>query len=86
MNGSIFNSLRIAKHGTLSRIGEIQCLMSVGEDSKSILDDKSDLLLNSLPKKEIYGILRPDKSTSTFIVQLINIFGNNGGFDLSYPN
>jgi hypothetical protein len=74
-------SLRVQPRGTLARLGIYTCRKSDDNDDKNLLEDNSDFLQNSLQKKEIYGILRPERSRSSAIVGLVTIFGEAGGFD-----
>ena len=51
-----------------------------GHREKIIPDDSPDILLNSIENKEIYAILRPERVKCLLLVQLLNFFGQEGGF------
>ncbi len=74
-------SLRVQQATSISRIGTILCRKGDDEFDKEAIDDTSDILLNSLVSKEIYCIMRPDKDSHEYIVTLLNMFGEMGGFD-----
>jgi len=67
-------SIRIQRPNTIAKIGE-------GKVEENDIGDTSDVLLNSTEGVECYGILRSDKVKSLPIVQLVNIFGEQGGFE-----
>lgn len=74
-------SLRIQKRGSLAKQGYILCKKSEDEDDKEAIDDNGDILINAPINKETYCVLRPDKLSCESVVRLLNIFGNEGGFD-----
>ena len=75
------HSLRIQKPGSLARKGLLKCNKNEDEDDKKHLDDAGDVLLNSLHGKETFAVLRPDKSRSEILVDLLNAFGRASGFE-----
>lgn len=74
-------SLRIQKPGTIAKMGKFACKKTLDEDGKESVEDTSDVLLNSAEEKEVYAVVRQEKAKSAAIVDMINAFGENCGFD-----
>ncbi len=74
-------SLRIQRLGSLARLGAFKCNKTEDEDDKKSLQDASDVLLNSLPKKTVHAVPRAEKSKCMTLVELLNTFGRAGGFE-----
>ena len=74
-------SLRVQNANTLGKIGVIKCKKSEDTEEKMLPDDTSDVLLNSINSKEIFAIPRQERLKCVLLVQLLNLFGQEGGFD-----
>ena len=74
-------SIRIQKPMTLTKVGKIACKKIYDEEDNEIIDDSSDILINSAKGINTYAVLRSEKVKSMPIVDMINAFGNKGGFD-----
>lgn len=73
-------SLKIQRPGTIARFGKIACKKLLDEDEHEIIDDTNDILINCIENYNTYAVLRPVKSRSKAIVEIVNTFGEIGGF------
>jgi len=74
-------SLRIQPPTSLSHTGYIECKSGDREYDRITVDDKKDILLNSPRGVKIFCVERGDKENQEFVVNLLNNFGIEGGFD-----
>jgi hypothetical protein len=74
-------SLRIQAAKSLSHEGYIECKSGDREYDKFTVNDTCDIILNSPGGLFNFCIERTDKESSEFVVNLLNEFGVNNGFD-----
>lgn len=74
-------SLLIQKEGTIARIGNYTCKKNEEDTEAVIINDTGDVLFNCLANKPTYSLIRSEKPRSQILVELINTFGESGGFE-----
>ena len=74
-------SIRIQPINSISKQGYIECKKSEDEFDSEAIDDSKDILLNSPCGKQVFCLQSPGSEVSEVIINMLNTFGDNGGFD-----
>ena len=85
-NESIWSSGEPAENKSVEGDNEVGEYEKSEDDEESkynsmINDDASDVLVNSLDNKISYGVFRPSKMPSPTFIEIVDTFGQEGGFD-----
>lgn len=74
-------SLRVQLAGCMSKDGYMECRTGDREYDKLAIDDSRDMLMNSPRGVKTFCVQRQEKESPEIVVNLLNAFGAEGGFD-----